>query len=284
MSVQNIVNITEANLQQVLEQSVATPVLFYFWSECSQHCLQLTPVLETLAAQYNGQFILAKVDCDAEQMVASQFGLRAIPTVYLFQNGQPVDGFQGPQPEEAIRALLDKVLPREEELKAQQAMELMQAGKHNEALPLLKEAWQLSNQQSEIGFLLAETLIVLNRADEAETVLKAVPLQDQDTRYQGLIAQIDLLRKAADTPEIQQLQQQVADNPEDAALATQLALQLHQVGRNEEALELLFNHLRKDLGAANGDARKTLQEILAALGTGDALASKYRRQLYSLLY
>lgn len=92
------------------------------------------------------------------------------------------------------------------------------------------------------------------------------------------------MRKAADTPEIQQLQQQVADNPEDAALATQLALQLHQVGRNEEALELLFNHLRKDLGAANGDARKTLQEILAALGTGDALASKYRRQLYSLLY
>ena len=284
MSVQNIVNITEANLQQVLEQSVTTPVLFYFWSERSQHCLQLTPVLETLAAQYNGQFILAKVDCDAEQMVASQFGLRAIPTVYLFQNGQPVDGFQGPQPEEAIRALLDKVLPREEELKAQQAMQLMQEGNHTEAMPLLKEAWQLSNQQSEIGLLLAETLIALNRADEAETVLKSVPLQDQDTRYQGLVAQIELLRKAADTPEIQQLQKEVADNPQDAQLATQLALQLHQVGRNEEALELLFGHLRNDLAAANGEARKTLQEILAALGTGDALASKYRRQLYSLLY
>ena len=56
------------------------------------------------------------------------------------------------------------------------------------------------------------------------------------------------------------------------------------MGRNEEALELLFSHLRKDLGAADGQARKMLQEILAALGTGDALASKYRRQLYSLLY
>ncbi|KIS42063.1 co-chaperone YbbN [Kosakonia radicincitans] len=284
MSVQNIVNITEVNLQQVLEQSMATPVLFYFWSDRSQHCQQLTPVLESLAAQYNGQFILAKVDCDTEQMVASQFGLRAIPTVYLFQNGQPVDGFQGPQPEEAIRALLDKVLPREEELKAQQAMQLMQEGKHAEALPLLKEAWQLSQQNSEIGLLLAETLIVLNRADEAENVLKTIPLQDQDTRYQGLVAQIELLKKAADTPEIQQLQKQVADNPQDALLATQLALQLHQVGRNEEALELLFSHLRKDLSAANGEARKMLQEILAALGTGDALASKYRRQLYSLLY
>ncbi|HFS3681294.1 TPA: co-chaperone YbbN [Escherichia coli] len=262
MSVENIVNINESNLQQVLEQSMTTPVLFYFWSERSQHCLQLTPILESLAAQYNGQFILAKLDCDAEQMIAAQFGLRAIPTVYLFQNGQPVDGFQGPQPEEAIRALLDKVLPREEELKAQQAMQLMQEGNYTDALPLLKDAWQLSNQNGEIGLLLAETLIALNRSEDAEAVLKTIPLQDQDTRYQGL----------------------VAENPEDAALATQLALQLHQVGRNEEALELLFGHLRKDLTAADGQTRKTFQEILAALGTGDALASKYRRQLYALLY
>ena len=189
--------------------------------------------------------------------------------MYLFQNGQPVDGFQGPQPEEAIRALLDKVLPREEELKAQQAMQLMQEGNYTDALPLLKDAWQLSNQNGEIGLLLAETLIALNRSEDAEAVLKTIPLQDQDTRYQGLVAQIELLKQAADTPEIPQLQ---------------LALQLHQVGRNEEALELLFGHLRKDLTAADGQTRKTFQEILAALGTGDALASKYRRQLYALLY
>ncbi|MCS2150770.1 co-chaperone YbbN [Scandinavium manionii] len=284
MSAQYIVNITEANLHQTLEQSATVPVLFYFWSPRSQHCEQLTPVLESLANQYNGQFILAKLDCDAEQMIASQFGLRAIPTVYLFQNGQPVDGFQGPQPEDVIRTLLDKFLPREEELKAQQAMLLMQEGNHADALPLLKDAWQLSNQDSQIGLLLAETQIALNRSEEAEATLKTVPMQDQDTRYQGLVAQIELLKQAADTPEIQQLQQQAAEHPEDAALASQLALQLHQVGRNEEALELLFSHLKKDLGAADGQARKMLQEILAALGTGDALASKYRRLLYSLLY
>ena len=284
MSAQNIINLNEANLQQTLELSMTKPVLFYFWSERSQQCMELTPILDRLAAQYNGQFILAKLDCDAEQIVASQFGLRSIPTVYLFQNGQPVDGFQGPQPEEAVRALLDKVLPREEELKAQQALELIQEGKHDEALPLLKEAWQLSDKDSQIGLLLAQTQIELNRSEEAEAVLKTIPLQDQDTRYQSLIAQIDLLKQAADTPEIQQLQQQVADAPDDAALASQLALQLHQVGRNEEALELLFIHLRKDLAAADGQARKMFQEILAALGTGDALASKYRRQLYALLY
>lgn len=283
MSVENIVNINESNLQQVLEQSMTTPVLFYFWSERSQHCLQLTPILESLAAQYNGQFILAKLDCDAEQMIAAQFGLRDSDRISVPERATS-RRLPGPQPEEAIRALLDKVLPREDELKAQQAMQLMQEGNYTDALPLLKDAWQLSNQNGEIGLLLAETLIALNRSEDAEAVLKTIPLQDQDTRYQGLVAQIELLKQAADTPEIQQLQQQVAENPEDAALATQLALQLHQVGRNEEALELLFGHLRKDLTAADGQTRKTFQEILAALGTGDALASKYRRQLYALLY
>ncbi len=201
-------------------------------------------------------------------MLASQFGLRAIPTVYLFQNGQPVDGFEGPQPEEAIRALLDKVLPREEELKAQQALALMQEEKYADALPLLKEAWQLSNQESQIGLLLAETLIALHRSDEAESVLKTIPLQDQDTHYQGLVAQIELLKQAADTPEIQQLQQQVEQNPEDAQLASQLALQLHQVGRNEEALALLFSHLQKDLGAGDGRAQDA---------AGDPRRPRYRR-------
>ncbi|AGB81407.1 thioredoxin 2 [Serratia rubidaea] len=279
-----VIEINETNLHQTLEQSMSVPVLFYFWSERSQHCLQLTPVLDKLAAEYAGQFVLAKVDCDAQQAIAAQFGLRSIPTVYLFKDGQPVDGFQGPQPEEAIRELLQRVLPKEEDLKLAQAGELLQDGKAIDALPLLKEAWQTSNQRSDIGLLLAETQLTLNRVDEAEAVLATIPLQDRDTRYQGLVAQIELLKQAADTPEIQQLQQQVEQDPANAELATQLALQLHQVGRNEEALELLMGHLKQDLAAANGSARKTLMDILAALGTGDALAGKYRRQLYSLLY
>ncbi|ANI28384.1 hypothetical protein PL78_00815 [Yersinia entomophaga] len=279
-----VIDITEANLHQTLEQSMAQPVLFYFWSERSQHCLQLTPVLDKLAAEYAGQFILAKVDCDAQQMVASQFGLRSIPAVYLFKDGQPVDGFQGPQPEEVIRELLQRVLPKPEELKAAEAAQLIADGKAQEALPLLKDAWQLSQYNGEIGLQLAEVQIQLNRSDDAEAVLETIPLQDRDTRYQGLIAQIELLKQAADTPEIQQLQQQLAEQPENVELAVQLALQLHQVGRNEEALELLMSHLKKDLAAANGNARKTLMDILAALGTGDTLAGKYRRQLYSLLY
>lgn len=280
----SVITVTEANLHQTLEQSASIPVLFYFWSERSQHCLQLNPILDKLASDYAGQFVLAKVDCDAEQMVASQFGLRAIPTVYLFKDGQPVDGFQGPQSEEFIRELLGRFLPKEEELKAAQAAEFIAEGKMAEALPLLKEARALDSKRSDIALMLAEVQIALNRSDEAEAVLATIPMQDQDSRYQGLVAQIELLKQAADTPEIQLLQKQVEAEPENAVIASQLALQLHQVGRNEEALELLMVHLRKDLTAADGAARKTLMDILAALGNGDALASKYRKQLYSLLY
>lgn len=279
-----MIDIDETNLQHALELSMSQPVLFYFWSERSPQCQQMTPVLDKLAQEFAGQFALAKVDCDTQQALAAQFGLRAIPTVYLFKDGQPLDGFQGPQPEAAIRELLERVLPNPAQLKMAEAGELMAQGQYAEALPLLKDAWQSSDKSSEAGLLLAETYIHLKRTEDAETVLAAFPLQDKDTRYQGLLAQIDLMKQAADTPEIQLLQQQVQNAPQDASLAVQLALQLHQVGRNEEALELLMGHLNGSLAAADGEARKTLMDILAALGTGDALAAKYRRQLYSLLY
>ncbi|ASY76406.1 MULTISPECIES: thioredoxin family protein [Pectobacterium] len=279
-----IVDVNESNLHQVLEHSMTLPVLFYFWSGRSQHCLELEPVLDKLAQEYAGQFVLAKVDCDTEQRVAAQFGLRSIPTVYLVKDGQPQDGFQGPQPEEAIRELLKRALPKEEELKVAQAQQLIQEDKLPEAMQLLKDAWQLSQQRSDIGLMLAEVQIQINRSEDAEAVLATIPLQDRDTRYHSLVAQIELLKQAADTPEIQHLQQQLDVDPQNAELAVQLALQLHQVGRNEEALELLMGFLKKDLAVANGSARKTLMDIMAALGTSDALAARYRRQLYSLLY
>lgn len=280
----SIIDVTESNLRQTLEHSVTQPVLFYFWSAQSPQSSALTQTLEKLANQYQGQFVLAKVNCDSQPMLAAQFGLRALPTVYLFQNGQPVDGFEGSQPEAVVEQLLQNVLPKAEDLKFNEALALLNEQNLAEALPLLRDAWRLNPKRSDIALKLAETCIASNRIEEAEQTLAAIPLQDQDTQYQGLLAQIDLLKQAADTPEIQQLQNAVAANPQDAALANQLALQLHQVGRNEEALSLLLQHLQRDLNAAEGESKKLMLEILAALGTSDPLAGRFRRQLYSLLY
>ena len=279
-----IIDINETNLHQVIEQSMNLPVMFYFWSPRSPHCQEFGTMLEKIANDYAGLYILAKVNCDEEQMIASQFGLKAIPTVYVLQNGRPVDGFEGPQPEEVVLEILSRVLPSPEELKAAQAAELIAEGKTQEALPLLKEAHQLNPKNSDITLLLAETQINLKLVDDAQTTLDVVPLQDKDSRYQGLIAQIELLKQAADTPEIQQLQDEFNQDPQNTTLAVQLALKLHEVNRNEEALEMLFSFLRKDLGAGDGAVKKTMMDIMSAMGTGDAIASKYRRQMYSLLY
>ncbi|MBI6528691.1 co-chaperone YbbN [Proteus vulgaris] len=280
----HIVDVNESNIQQIIEQSMTKPVMMYFYSEHSPHCAELGATLNKLAAEFADQFILAKLDCDAEQMIASQFGLRAIPTVYILQEGRPVDGFQGPQPEEAVRQVLANVLPKPEELKAAQAAQLLSEGKADEALPLLKEAHQLSPKNSEITLALAGALISLNKNEEAQTLLITIPLQDQDSYYHSLLSQIELQKQAADTPEIQQLQNDFNQHPANTDIAIQLALKLHEVARNEEALELLFSFIKKDLNAGDGQVKKTLMDILSALGTNDNLASKYRRMVYSLLY
>ncbi|MGF7407787.1 co-chaperone YbbN [Providencia alcalifaciens] len=279
-----IIDINETNLHQTIEQSMSMPVMFYFWSPRSPQSLEFTGMLERIAQDYVGLFILAKVNCDEEQMIASQFGLKGVPTVYILQNGRPVDGFEGPQPEDVVLQMLSRVLPSPEELKAAQAAELVAEGKLQDALPLLKEANQLAPKNSDITLLLAEVQIGLHLIDDAEALLATVPMQDKDSRYQGLVAQIELAKKAADTPEIQQLIQEFNQDPENTTLAVQLALKLHEVNRNEEALEMLLTFLRKDLNAGEGSVRKTMMDIMSAMGTGDALASKFRRQVYSLLY
>lgn len=289
MQNQYIFDIDEQNIQQVLQESTRVPVMFYFWSERSPHCQELTATLTKIANQHQGRFILAKLDCDNQPMLASQFGLRAIPTVYLFQNGQPVDGFQGPQVEEQINALLEKVLPNENEIKLADAKVLFDQGDYSQALPLLKQAWSslkdhLGNSRSDIALLLAKAQLEQKQIAEASAVLNTIPLQDQDTVYHGLIAEIELLEQAANSPEIQQLQAEIVRQPDNTELMIQLASQLMQVGRNEEALTLIFNPLLKDLNAGDGQIKKTLLDMLAALGTGDPLAAVYRRKLYTLLH
>lgn len=289
MQSQFIFDVNEQNIQQIIQESMTIPVMFYFWSERSPHCQELTNTLTQLANEYDGRFILAKLNCDEQQMLASQFGLRAIPTVYLFQNGQPVDGFQGPQPEDVIKSLLNKVLPSEDEIALEKAKNLVENAQYSQALPLLKQAREtlkdhFGHPRTDIALLLVKSHIELKQIDEAKEILATVPLQDHDTIYQGLLSEIELLEQAANSPEIQQLQTALNDDPTNTDLIIQLALQLNLVGRNEEALALIFAPLQKDLSAGDGKVKKTLLDMLAALGTDNTLASSYRRKLYSLLY
>lgn len=281
---QYIVNMTEQNLNEVLQSSQQIPVVITFYAPSHKTSVEFTALLERVTEQYQGQFLLAKVDCEKEQMLTAQFRIQALPTTYLFKEGQALDAFPGVLDELTLKQRLSVILPKEEDIKFMQALDFLEAENYEAALPLLKEGWELSNKKnSDIALLYAETYIAMKKVEPAQDILTQIPLQDRDSRWQGLQAQIELLIKASDTPEIQQLQTDFDKNP-STEIALKLALQLHQANRNEEALDLLFNILRKDLNAKQGEVKQQFLSILSAIGNNDPITNKYRRLLYSLLY
>ena len=280
-----IVDVTAENAQQVLiEESMQRPVVVDFWADWCEPCKQLMPVLEKLANEYAGQFLLAKVNADTEQMLAGQLGVRSLPTVMVLKEGQPVDGFAGVQPEQQIREMLEKYLPKPWELKFQQAQALVAEGKLDEALPMLRDAYTESDARADIAKQLAAVLLEQNRTPEAETVLGKILLADQDSDYQQLMSQLELKQQAAESPEIKALQQALETNPEDFDSAHQLAVQYSQSHRHEEALELLLGILRSDLNYADGAVKQAFLDVLKSLGAGDPIAARYQRKLMTLLY
>ncbi|MDF3125008.1 tetratricopeptide repeat protein [Rheinheimera sp. 1928-s] len=278
----NIKPVTIENVRELLELSFAQPVLFYFYSERSPACLNLGPVLQRIAQNYPDALTLAVVDCDQEQQLAAHFGVRSVPTVLFIKEGQPVDGFAGEEPEQAILQRLSAFLPKPQDMLLQQAMPLLEQQNWTEAYPLLKEANELASDRVDIRLQLALVQVELGQLDAAEKALATVLMADQDALYQSVKARLELAQQAADSPEVKALEQALVTDPDNKELQQQLAVQYHQVQRSAEALALLFEILKQDLNF--GEAKKLYLDILATLPKGEPLASSYRRKLYSLLY
>ncbi|WP_111640616.1 thioredoxin [Marinimicrobium alkaliphilum] len=282
---QNIVDVTMETAQQwVIDESFKRPVLVDFWADWCGPCKTLTPILEKLANEYQGQFLLAKINADDQQTLAGQFGVRSLPTVMLIKDGQPLDGFGGAQPETEVRALLEKHLPKPWEGDLQQAQALLAQGQAQDALPLLRQVYELAGEPPQVACLMAQALVDLKRPDEAGQLLDTVKLADQDALYEQVKAQLALSEQAAKTPELEGLEAALEQNPDDLDARYKLALQQYQEGYHRPALENLMAILTRDKNYAEGGARKTLMDILASLGKGDPLAVEFQRKLFTLLY
>ncbi len=122
----HIVDVTRENFQQVMQASFDVPVLLDFWAGWCQPCLALTPVLTKLAEEYDGRFVLGKVNTEEQQEIAARFGIRGIPNVKLFRDGQPIDEFTGALPEQGVRAFLDRHIVDEAALAEERARRLRQ--------------------------------------------------------------------------------------------------------------------------------------------------------------
>lgn len=280
-----IVDIDESNAQTLLiEESQKRPVIVDFWADWCAPCKQLMPILEKLAAEYQGAFLLAKVNADEQQMLAQQLGVRSLPTVMVIKDGQPVDGFSGAQPESAVRDMLDKHLPSPQADSLVEAEQLLAEGDIPGALALFRGAWEDSGQKPEFTMAYAGALITASRLDEAEALLSDIKMVDQDARFQQLMAQIELQRQAARSPEIEALEADLASDEQNHEVRVKLAVQISSHGRYREALEHLLVVLRADRDWGNGEAKRVYLDMIATIGKGDPLAAEYQRKLFSLLY
>ena len=202
-----LVELNEQNLTETLQRSVETPLVINFYAPSHKESADFAKVLQRVAEQHQGQFILGLVNCETEQMIVAQFRIQALPTTYLFKEAQAIDAFTGALDEASLLQRLSAILPKEEDLKFQKALDFLQVEDYDSALPLLKDAWELSDKKnSDVALLYAETYIAMKKTEPAADILTQIPIQDRDSRWHGLQAQIELLIKAADTPEIQQLQ------------------------------------------------------------------------------
>ena len=285
MTNEHVVEVTLENAQQILiEESAKRLVLVDFWADWCAPCKVLMPILEALAEEYKGQFLLAKVNADEQPDISAQFGVRSLPTVIMMKDGQPVDAFQGAQTEAEIRAKLDQLLPKVWDALMASAEEKMKAGDFDAALVDLKEAYAESGQDKMIGLVLAQALLQLNRCDEAEGVLKNIPLAEQDALYEQLMAQLELAREAAKSPEIIELERQLGEDANNIDVAYQLALQYSQNHSYEDALELLLGIIERDKNAKEGAVKQAFLDVLAALGKGEPVAVAYQRKFFNLLH
>ncbi len=269
---------------KVLVPSDTIPVVVDFWAPWCEPCKLLKPILEKLAEEYKGRFLLAKVNADENPELSQHFGVRSIPSVKVLFQGQLVDEFNGALPEGQIRAFLDRIaLPGEAggNLREETAA-LVAEGKLEEALTILIAASQAKPDDQAIQLDAVDVLIQLGRNDEAGQLLRGDYTQEPD-RANALRARLALAAGAADTAE---LEAKLLTNPADHAVRLELSLAYAAQRRFREAMEAALEVIIRDRSFDEGAGRKAMLKLFEALAGSeqyDDLIREFRRKMSAAL-
>lgn len=281
-----IFDATEQNFQQgVIENSYKAPVLVDFWAEWCEPCKQLTPVLEKLANDLNGLFVLAKVNSESEQSLSQQYQIRSIPSVLVFKNGEMVDQFNGVQTEGFIRELIEKHSTTEADNLRNQAFESIQSGNFDEGKSLLLKAESLAPENITIQIDLAHLEARDKAYDAAKKRLNKFCLADRENdQVVSLLNKIELALVSENAPDISVLEKTLNETPDDHLSRYQLAIQLINHDNYEAGLEHLIYILIRDNQFQDGDVKKSLLATFSLLGDEHPLVGKFRRKMFNAMH
>ncbi len=260
----------------VVARSRQVPVVVDFWAAWCGPCRVLGPTLERLAAEADGAWELVKIDVDANQQLAAQFGVQGIPTVIGFRNGEPVSRFTGAIPETAIKQWLDQLVPSEADLTAERGRLLAEAGDVAGAEAAFRSVLADHPRHQTAGVGLAELLIERGDSAEAVEILNHLSPTDEvrklmaRARLEGADGDLDALAKAA-------------EDESDLQAGLKYGRALAAAGRHREALEVLLRVVAARGGDVSDEARQAILDLFEVLGD-DPLVGEYRRKLANALF
>lgn len=266
---------------EVLQKSVSVPVLLDFWATWCEPCKTLGPVLEKLAAEYNGAFLLGKVNVDAEQQIAAAFQIRSVPTVILLKGGQPVDGFPGAVTEGQLREFLTQhgITPADAEAEAVPEPLDPQA-----QVDVLRAQIAAEPGKDELRLDLALALLQMGGVDEARRLIDGLPANlSTDDRAVRASARLGFAASLQDAPAAEILDARIQADEGDLEARHLRGVQQLLAGDDEAALEQFLEMLRRDRSWQDGLPRKLLIDAFNVISDPETVG-RYRRRMASLLF
>ncbi len=275
---------TEAFERDVLQASTSVPVLVDFWAPWCAPCRALKPILEKLVGEYQGRFLLAKVNSDEHPQLSARFGVRGIPNVKAFVDGKLTDEFTGALPESGVRAFIDRLISTPGEKLRRTARALVIQGDFDEAERHLRSALALEPANHALRLDLVELLLAKNSHAEADAIFAPIPERERDERADKLYSALAFWKKSRQLPEIGELEAKLAADPDDLSARLALGERLVADKRYGPALAALLEVVRRDRGAWRTSARKLMVEVFNLAEDQAELVSEYRKLLAGALY
>lgn len=280
-----VINVTDQTFAaDVLERSKTVPVVVDFWAAWCGPCQMLGPVLEKLAVEYQGKFILAKIDVDRNPQVAMQFGVQGIPAVKAFFNGKIAGEFTGALPEPQVRKFINGLVPSTADLYARQGIEWEKNGQPAMAAENYRAALAEKPDHYPAMVGLGRALLKQGQVEEGLDILKAIPEGARERAAANSLIAAAEFRKYADGHKEPDLRAAITANPNDTASRYALAGLLAAEERYIEALDEFLEVIRRDRKFNNDGARKAMLALFTIIGEEQEITKKYRQKLANVLF